>query len=67
MIAHGVFAKVAGTVFTGAAAYDALRRVAARAPVHEAAVTATEWGLRRRPQCRAAVRTRFQALTRHCC
>jgi hypothetical protein len=49
MIAHGFFAKVAGTVVTGAlgaAAYDALRRVAAKAPVHEAAVTATEWGLR---------------------
>ncbi|HXA10779.1 MAG TPA: DUF1490 family protein [Mycobacterium sp.] len=49
MIAHGFFAKVVGTVVTGAvgaAAYDALRRVAARAPVHEAAVTATGWGLR---------------------
>jgi hypothetical protein len=49
MIAHGFFAKVAGTVVTGAlgaAAYDSLRRVAAKAPVHEAAVTATEWGLR---------------------
>jgi hypothetical protein len=49
MIAHGLFAKVATTVVTGAvgaAAYDALRRVAARAPVHETAVTATEWGLR---------------------
>jgi hypothetical protein len=45
MIAHGFFAKVAGPVVTGAlgaAAYDALRRVAAKAPVHEAAVTATE-------------------------
>ena len=42
MIAHGLFAKVAATVVTGAvgaAAYDALRRVAANAPVHEAAVT----------------------------
>jgi hypothetical protein len=49
MIAHGLLAKVVGTVLTGAvgaAAYDALRRVAALAPVHEAAVTATEWGLR---------------------
>jgi tRNA G26 N,N-dimethylase Trm1 len=49
MIAHGFFAKVVGTAVTGAvgaAAYDALRRVAAKAPVHEAAVTATEWGLR---------------------
>jgi hypothetical protein len=49
MIAHGFFAKVATTLVTGvagAAAYDALRRVTASAPVHEAAVTATEWGLR---------------------
>jgi Protein of unknown function (DUF1490) len=49
MIAHGLFAKVVGTVVTGVvgvAAYDALRRIAAKAPVHEAAVTATEWGLR---------------------
>ena len=47
MIAHGLFAKVAATVVTGAvgaAAYDALRRVAANAPVHEAAVTATSGG-----------------------
>jgi Protein of unknown function (DUF1490) len=49
VIAHGLFAKVVGTVVTGAvgvAAYDALRRIAAKAPVHEAAVTAAEWGLR---------------------
>ena len=49
MSAHGLLTKVAATVVTGAvgaAAYDLLRRAAAKAPVHEAAVTATEWGLR---------------------
>ncbi len=49
MSAHGLLAKVAATVVTGAvgaAAYDLLCRAAAKAPVHEAAVTAAEWGLR---------------------
>jgi hypothetical protein len=49
MIAHGFFAKVAGTVVTGAlgaAAYDALRRVAAKAPVHEAAPISSTWPAR---------------------
>jgi hypothetical protein len=49
MIAHGLLAKVAATVVTGAvgaAAYDLLRKAAAKAPVRAAAVTATEWGLR---------------------
>ena len=49
MSAHGLLAKVAATVVTGVvgvAAYDLLRRAAAKAPVHEAAVTAAEWGLR---------------------
>lgn len=49
MIVHGVVAKVAATVITGAvgaAAYDLLRKAAAKAPVHEVAVTTTEWGLR---------------------
>jgi Protein of unknown function (DUF1490) len=49
MVAHGLLAKVATTVITGAvgaAAYDLLRRAAAKAPVHEVAVTTTEWGLR---------------------
>jgi hypothetical protein len=63
MIVHGFFAKVAGNVVTGVvgvAAYDALRRVAAKAPVHEAAVTATEWGLRgrSRPQIAGACTAR---------
>jgi Protein of unknown function (DUF1490) len=49
MMVHGLLAKVATTVITGAvgvAAYDAIRRVVARAPLREAAVTATEVGLR---------------------
>lgn len=49
MSAHGLLGKVAATLVTGtvgAAAYDVLRRVAAKAPVHEMAVTTTEWGLR---------------------
>ncbi|BBZ26911.1 hypothetical protein MMAD_12060 [Mycolicibacterium madagascariense] len=49
MIIHGVLGKVVSTVLTGAvgaAAYDLARRAAAKAPVHEAAVTTTEWGLR---------------------
>jgi hypothetical protein len=49
MITHGLLAKVAATVVTGAvgaAAYDLLRRAAAKAPVREVAVTTTEWGLR---------------------
>ena len=49
MVAHGLLAKVAATVVTGtvgAAAYDLLRKTVAKAPVHEVAVTTTEWGLR---------------------
>lgn len=49
MIVHGLLSKVAATVVTGAvgaAAYDLLRKAAAKAPVHEVAVTTTEWGLR---------------------
>jgi hypothetical protein len=49
MIAHGLLAKAAATVLTGtvgAAAYDVFRTVTAKAPVHEAAVTTTAWGLR---------------------
>jgi hypothetical protein len=49
MAAHGLLAKVAATVVTGAvgaAAYDLLRKAVAKAPVHEVAVTTTEWGLR---------------------
>ena len=46
---HGLLGKAATTVVTGAvgaAAYDLVRRAAAKAPLHEAAVTATAWGLR---------------------
>jgi peroxiredoxin family protein len=49
MVAHGLLAKVAATVVTGAvgaAAYDLLRKAVAKAPVHEVAVTTTAWGLR---------------------
>lgn len=49
MIAHGLLTKIATTVIAGAvgaAAYDLLRKAVATAPVHEAAVTTTEWGLR---------------------
>lgn len=46
---HVLLTKAAATVATGAvgaAAYDALRRAARSAPVREATVTATSWGLR---------------------
>jgi hypothetical protein len=46
---HGVLVKAATTVITGAvgvAAYEALRTVAATAPVREASVTAASWALR---------------------
>jgi tRNA G26 N,N-dimethylase Trm1 len=46
---HGVLGKAATTVVTGVvgvAVYEALRKAVAKAPVHEAAVTATAWGLR---------------------
>lgn len=49
MAVHGLLAKAAATVVTGAvgaAAYDLLRSAARKAPLHDAAVTATEWGLR---------------------
>jgi tRNA G26 N,N-dimethylase Trm1 len=49
MVWHGLIAKAASTVVTGAvgvAAYEALRKAVAKAPVREATVTATAWGLR---------------------
>lgn len=49
MAAHGLLGKAAATIVTGAvgaAAYDLLRTAAAKAPVHEAAVVTTSWGLR---------------------
>lgn len=49
MVPHGLLVRAAETVFTGlvgVSAYEVLRRAAGTAPVHRAAVTATEWGLR---------------------
>jgi len=49
MVVHGLLAKAVSTVVTGAvgvAAYDVVRKAVAKAPVREAAVTATAWGLR---------------------
>lgn len=49
MAAYGLLAKAAGTVVTGlvgVTAYEALKKGLAKAPLHETAVTATEWSLR---------------------
>lgn len=49
MIPHVIVAKAAGTVVTGlvgVSAYEVLRKALGKAPVHRAAVAATEWGLR---------------------
>jgi hypothetical protein len=49
MAAYGLLAKATSTVFTGlvgVGAYEVLRKAVDKAPVHEGAVTATEWGLR---------------------
>ncbi|OMC09756.1 hypothetical protein A5735_18310 [Mycolicibacter heraklionensis] len=49
MAVQGLLAKAASTVFTGlvgVSAYEVARRALAKAPLHEAAVTATEWSLR---------------------
>lgn len=49
MVVHGLVAKAATTVLTGVVgvtAYEALRKAVAKAPIHEAAVTAAELGLR---------------------
>lgn len=49
MVLHGLLAKAASTVVTGAvgaAAYQGLRKAVAKAPVREASVTATAWALR---------------------
>ncbi len=46
---HALFGKAAATVATGAvgaAAYDLLRKAAAKAPLHQTAVSAAELGLR---------------------
>lgn len=49
MAAYGLLAKAASAVLTGLAgvsAYELLRKALDKAPMHETAVTATEWGLR---------------------
>jgi hypothetical protein len=49
MLVHGLLGKAAGTVVTGlvgVSAYEVVRKALAKAPLHGAAVTATEWGLR---------------------
>lgn len=49
MVPGGFWVRAAGTVATGlvgVTAYEVLRKAVGAAPVHRAAVTATEWGLR---------------------
>jgi hypothetical protein len=49
MLVHGLLAKAAGTMITGlvgVTTYEALRKALGTTPVHNAAVTATEWSLR---------------------
>ncbi|HEU4361477.1 MAG TPA: DUF1490 family protein [Mycobacterium sp.] len=49
MATYGLLAKAASTVLTGlvgVSAYELLRKTLDKAPLHETAVTATEWGLR---------------------
>ncbi|MEZ0362086.1 DUF1490 family protein [Mycobacterium sp. pUA109] len=48
-MAYALFAKAASTVVTGlvgVSAYELLRKAVDKAPLHETAVKATEWGLR---------------------
>jgi hypothetical protein len=49
MALQAILGKAASTVVTGAvgvAAYNGIRRAVAKAPLREASVTATAWGLR---------------------
>lgn len=49
VVPSGIVVKAAGTVVTGlvgVSAYEVLRKALGKAPVHRAAVVATEWGLR---------------------
>jgi hypothetical protein len=49
MVVSGLLGKAAGTVVTGVvgvSAYELLRKALNKAPLHEAAVSATEWSLR---------------------
>ncbi|MEE3754835.1 DUF1490 family protein [Mycobacterium intracellulare] len=60
MVAHGLLVKATGTVFTGlvgVSAYEALRKAVGKAPVHRAAVTATEWGMRGTRRAEVAAET----------
>src|ERR1700684_1299361 len=49
MVVQGLLGKAAGTVVTGlvgVSAYEIVRKALGKAPLHDAAVTATVWGLR---------------------
>src|ERR1700734_4383236 len=49
MVVQGLLGKAAGTVVTGlvgVSAYEVLRKALGKAPLHDAAATATEWSLR---------------------
>lgn len=49
MAIHFILARATSTVVTGAvgvAAYNIARKVVSKAPLHDAAVTVTAWGLR---------------------
>lgn len=49
MVWHGLLVKAAPTVVTGVvgvAAYEVLRKAVAKAPLREATVVATAWGIR---------------------
>ena len=49
MVWQGLLSKAASTVVTGAvgvAAYEGIRKALRKAPMREAAVTSTAWGLR---------------------
>src|ERR1700761_9845688 len=49
MVVSGLLGKAAGTVVTGVvgvSAYELLRKALGKAPLHDAAVSATEWSLR---------------------
>lgn len=49
MAVYGLLVKAAGTVFTGlvgVTAYEVVRKAAAKAPLHQTAVSAAELGLR---------------------
>src|ERR1700744_934666 len=49
MVVSGLLGKAAGTVVTGVvgvSAYELLRKALGKAPLHDAAVTATGWSLR---------------------